>query len=106
MDEYTHGDLYTGNIVKVANNEQIILQENVMFIYDGQQEIFYGIEVLNHLLDLETNQDLSTKKKEEYQRIVNENTYLSCSRRNDNKPYIDKESIKPFSPKEKKQKTR
>lgn len=104
MSQYNQGTLYTGNIVKNINNEKILIKENTMLIYDGQKDCFYTVEVLNYLLDLETNKNLSEEKKEECQRKVNENRYHYCSNKNDCILYIDEESIKPFSPEEKKRK--
>lgn len=106
MYEYNQGTLYTGNIVKEENDKQIIIKENAMLIYDGQKDSFYTVEVLNYLLDLETNKNLSASEREEYQRIVNKNSYPHCNKRNDNISYIDKKTIIPFSSKEKNPKKR
>ena len=93
MNEYKHGNLYIGNI-KIKNE---IVKENAMLIYDKNKNIFYGIEVLNHLIDIETNKNMSIELKEKILNDINKHTFSYSSSRNDSIPYIEQESIKLFN---------
>ena len=94
MNNYKHGSLYIGNI-KINNQ---IVKENKMFIYEAQKDIFYGIEVLNELIDLESNKEISIETKKSIEDKIKNSTYIHDIERNDNIPYIEENSIQEFSP--------
>ena len=94
MNNYKHGTLYIGNIK--INNQTI--KENEMIIYNGQKDIFYGIDVLNELIDLESNKEIPIEAKKIIEEKVKNSTYNYSTERNDNVPYIDENSIKEFAP--------
>lgn len=94
MNEYNHGCLYIGNI-KINNQT---LREKAILIYDKQKDVFYGIEVLNELIDLESNKTLTPETKIKIKKIVNNSTFPHYIERNDNITYIEESTITEFSP--------
>lgn len=102
MNNYIHGNLYIGNI-KI---DYQIVKENVLLIYDVNKDVFYGIEVLNELIDIETKKDLNQTLKTQIEEKIKKNTYTCCIEKKDNTPYIDESSIIPFSLKKTKYNTK
>ena len=92
MNKYKHGLLYIGDI-KINNQ---IVKKDKMIIYDPQKDIFYGIEVLNELIDIELNKEIPSSVKKSIEEKIKKNTFAHDIERNDNVPYIDENSIQEF----------
>lgn len=88
---YKNGVLYKGNIVKNIDNNTVIVKENIHLFYSQKDNSFYDIEVLNYMLDLELNNNLTKEEIEEYQKIVNKHKYQIAAVKD--KLYIDENSI-------------
>jgi len=93
MNTYKNGTLYIGNIIKIVNGNKITAKENAFLIYSQNEDCFYTLDVLNYLLDLETNNNLSEEEKREYKEIVEANRY-QYKDITDEQVYIDESSVK------------
>lgn len=93
MNTYENGTLYIGNIVKIVNGNKIIVKGNAFLMYSQNEDCFYTLDVLNYLLDLEINNNLSEEEKTEYKEIVEANKY-QYKDITDEEVYIDETSIK------------
>jgi len=93
MIEYNNGTLYTGNIIRNKNGEKIIAKENTFLIYSKNEDCFYSLDVLNYLLDLEINNNLTDIQRKEYQEIVDANKYQYKNIGEETDIYIDYNSI-------------
>lgn len=103
MNKFKNGTLYIGNIMRVANEEITLAKENAFLIYSKQEDCFYTLDVLNYLLDLETNKKLKEEQIKEYTEIVEANKYQYKEPKN-KQIYIDEKSICVAFPKQKKSK--
>ena len=90
MNTYENGTLYIGNIVKIVNGNKIIAKENAFLMYSQNEDCFYTLDVLNYLLDLETNNNLTEEEQKEYKQIVEANKYQYT----DEQVYIDENVVK------------
>lgn len=97
MNKYVQGYLYIGNI-KINNTT---IKENAILFYDKEKDIFYTIEVLNHLLDQELNKSLNEQTKKEIEDIIKKNSYPHFPENNNDIKYISEESISLFTEKTK-----
>lgn len=90
---YKNGVLYKGNIVKKINDNVVIVKEDIHLFYNQKDDSFYDIVVLNYMLDLELNKNLTKEEIEAYQNKVNEHKYGYIELLEENKLYIDESSI-------------
>lgn len=93
MNTYENGTLYVGNIVKITNGNKTVAKENAFLIYSKNEDCFYTLDVLNYMLDLEININLSEEEKREYKQIVEANKY-QYKNITDEEVYVDENGVK------------
>lgn len=96
MTKYTQGTLYIGTIKRKSE----IVTENAMIFYSTEKDLFYGIEVLNEVHDLDNDKQLSPEERTELLKKIESNSYSYHPEENDEREYIDVDTIKPFSEKD------
>ena len=72
MSRYLYETLYTADI-KIKNE---IIKPNHMIFYNKNKDVFYDIELLNHLIDIETNQELDNYTKKAVEAEISKKSYL------------------------------
>lgn len=92
MNKYNPEELYIGNVMK--NN--ITIKENTTLFYSKRDDVFYSIEVLNHMIDLETNPSLTPETRRVLEDIVKKYTYPHLKENTSGILFVAEETIRPF----------
>lgn len=92
MNKYNQNIIYKGNIIKYVNGNKQIVEKDVILIYNEQKDVFYKINALNYLFDLDLNKSLTNEQIIEYKDEINKNCYQYNMQENEQE-YIDETSI-------------
>lgn len=96
MNNFESGAIYTGNIMKYQDGEDIVLEENALLSYDANKNTFVYIQsdAFNCQLALDLERDkLSSEEIKEYEEVVKKYTYPYEKNLNGD-IYVDASSVK------------
>ena len=98
MNNFSSNNLYIGSLMIVKDGKINTYKENIYLIYDETTDRFYKLEqTLNEFLDLSLNTKLTEEEKKKYIDTIKKHEYSSNPANEENKIYVDINTLVPLT---------